>query len=176
VTRRSDEEDLRKRYLAGVRPLSARTRRVAAPGPPKGPSRPPLVSAPRFEIDDDGQTLEGRRADLPPRWIERLRKGVIFVQARLDLHGLTASEADASVRAFIERAQAEGLATVLVIHGKGMHSPAGQPVLRGEIGGFLTSGSTALKVLGFVTARPEDGGAGALYVALAPRAPPGSFP
>jgi DNA-nicking Smr family endonuclease len=41
--------------------------------------------------------------------------------------------------------------------------------LRDEIAGWLASSPLADHVLCFATARPKDGGAGAVYVLLAPR-------
>ena len=54
---------------------------------------------------------------------------------------------------------------VLVIHGKGHHS-AGSGVLRGEISAWLSQGRAREHVAAFATAHDEDGGEGAVYVAL----------
>jgi DNA-nicking Smr family endonuclease len=54
---------------------------------------------------------------------------------------------------------------VLVIHGKGENRP-GAGVLRGEIAAWLSQGRAREHVAAFVTANAEDGGEGALYVAL----------
>jgi DNA-nicking Smr family endonuclease len=56
--------------------------------------------------------------------------------------------------------RARGERCVLVIHGKGMG------VLRGEIAAWLSQGKAKESVLAFATARQEDGGEGAVYVAL----------
>ena len=55
---------------------------------------------------------------------------------------------------------------MLVIHGRGHNSPAGLPVLREQMSRWLTRGATGKSVLAFCTARPKDGGGGALYVLL----------
>lgn len=57
-------------------------------------------------------------------------------QAELDLHGLTGSEAEEAIEAFVRDARARGLLKVLLIHGKGQHSP-GEPVLQGVVRNFL---------------------------------------
>ena len=46
-------------------------------------------------------------------------------QRSLDLHGFRAKEADAMIRTFIDKAVADGLEKVLIIHGKGKHSSDG---------------------------------------------------
>lgn len=59
----------------------------------------------------------------------------------LDLHGLTADQARAKVRAALERIRKAKPGTLVhVITGKGNHS-VGQPVLRGAIRALLRSGS-----------------------------------
>lgn len=55
---------------------------------------------------------------------------------------------------------------VLLIHGRGLNSPDRVPVLKNALVGWLTRGRLAKRVLAFATARPVDGGAGALYVLL----------
>jgi DNA-nicking Smr family endonuclease len=120
----------------------------------------------RFEVADDGTHVEGRRVDLPVDALRRLRRGALPVDARLDLHGLTAERAHQELAAFLRTTRARGERCVLVIHGKGDHSPGGVGVLRGEIAAWLSQGSASDQVAAFATARPDDGGAGAVYVLL----------
>lgn len=54
---------------------------------------------------------------------------------------------------------------VLSIHGKGERGPSGG-VLRGEIAAWRSQGRAREHVAAFATAREEDGGEGAVYVAL----------
>ncbi|MFH7319696.1 Smr/MutS family protein [Desulfurivibrio sp. D14AmB] len=51
-------------------------------------------------------------------------------QEELDLHGLTAEEAEKAIRRFVVRCREIRLTTLRIITGKGLHSP-GQPVLPG---------------------------------------------
>jgi DNA-nicking Smr family endonuclease len=46
-------------------------------------------------------------------------------QATLDLHGFTSEEAAKEINTFIEKSVGAGLEKVIIIHGKGHHSPAG---------------------------------------------------
>ncbi len=116
--------------------------------------------AARFEVTDDGRRVEGRRVDLPPSVLRDLRHGKLPIDARLDLHGLRPDDAREKVLEFLKDKRARNERCVLVIHGKG------EGVLRGEIAAWLSQGRGREHVAAFATAREEDGGEGALYVAL----------
>jgi DNA-nicking Smr family endonuclease len=120
----------------------------------------------RFEVADDGRRVEGRRLDLPMDALRRLRRGLLPVDGRVDLHGLAVSQARAQLELFLRTMRARGERCVLVIHGKGEHSPQGVGVLRGEIAAWLSQGSAGEHVAAFVTADEHDGGEGAVYVLL----------
>ena len=120
----------------------------------------------KFEVIDDGEHLEGRRADTPGKLFRSLRRGELTVDTRCDLHGLTLTEARAAVETFLRTARARGERVGLVIHGRGVHSPNHVGVLRGEIAAWLSQGAASACVDGFCTAVNEDGGAGALYILL----------
>ncbi|HEY8079546.1 MAG TPA: Smr/MutS family protein [Labilithrix sp.] len=119
----------------------------------------------RFEVTDDGRRVEGHRTDVPPNVMRSLRRGLLPIDARLDLHGMGAAEARERLVKFLEEKRARGERCVLVIHGKGEHSE-GQPVLRGEISAWLSQGRARAFVAAFATATDADGGEGAVYVAL----------
>jgi DNA-nicking Smr family endonuclease len=119
----------------------------------------------RFEVMDDGRRVEGRRVDVPPDVVRKLRRGFFPIDARLDLHGLRAGEARTQLLAFLRDKRARGEKCVLVIHGRGEHS-AGFAVLRGEIAAWLSQGPASEHVAAFATAHGEDGGEGATYVLL----------
>jgi len=121
----------------------------------------------RFETVDDGERLEGRRIDVDPRELRRLRRGQYAVDGRIDLHGLGADEARHAIEAFIKKRAREGDHTVLIIHGKGTHSPRGHAVLRGEIAAWLSQGGSARHIAAFATAPDDHGGTGAVLVLLA---------
>ena len=119
----------------------------------------------RFEVSDDGRRVEGRRDDTPADLVRSLRRGLLPVDGRLDLHGLGAARAEEAVVEFLRTMRARSERCVLVIHGKG-DRVAGGGVLRGEIAAWLSQGKAREHVAAFVTARDDDGGEGAVYVAL----------
>lgn len=121
----------------------------------------------RFETVDDGDRIEGRKLDVDPRDLRRLRRGQYAIDGKLDLHGLGAHEARQAVEAFVKKRATDGDRVVLVVHGKGSHSPRGHAVLRGEIAAWLSQGRVARHVAAFATAPDHDGGTGAVLVLLA---------
>lgn len=120
----------------------------------------------RFEMSDDGRRVEGRRTDLPPEALRKLRRGILPIDARLDLHGLRAEDAKEKLAQFLRETRAHGERCVLVVHGKGEHSAGGVGVLRGEIAAWLSQGRSSDHVAAFATAHDADGGEGAVYVLL----------
>jgi DNA-nicking Smr family endonuclease len=114
----------------------------------------------RFEVTDDGKRVEGRRVDVPPNLLRELRRGVLPIDGRLDLHGLAPEAAREKVLDFLRTQRTRGERCVLIIHGKG------EGVLRGEISAWLSQGRAREHVAAFATAHQDDGGEGAVYVAL----------
>lgn len=159
-----------REYVPSVRPLASPSKRIPpVPPPPAGdPSPATWADAPTFAIHDDGLRLEGARPGFE-RMLRELRRGDVPVVDRIDLHGLTTDEARAALYGFFQRGRRPYRRAVLVVHGKGIHSPGGRGILRDEMAAWLGAPPLSRQVLCFSTARPEDGGAGALYVLLAPR-------
>jgi DNA-nicking Smr family endonuclease len=165
-------------YTRGVRPLEEHIGRVTPPDRRATASdRAAPVSTdtvPTFQLRSDENSIEGARVGFGQR-LRELARGLLPVFDTLDLHGATVEKAEAAVRSFCANARGQVARTVLIVHGKGLHSPAGQPVLRDQVAHWLSSAPVARDVLCFVTARPKHGGGGAMYVLLAARPPaPGS--
>jgi DNA-nicking Smr family endonuclease len=98
---------------------------------------------------------------------QRLARGQIEIDARLDLHGRTLSEAHVALLRFLHRAQGEGARVVLVITGKGAaDTDRGRGVLRRQVPLWLALPELRGHVLGVEEAHAAHGGAGALYVRL----------
>ena len=119
-----------------------------------------------FALSDTDEFIEGCVRGLDPRVLKRLRKGDYSVQANLDLHGMRREEAKPELLAFIHKSRTDGKRCVLVVHGRGLHSKDQVPVLKESMRRWLLSERFAESVLAFATARPHDGGAGALYLLL----------
>ena len=112
---------------------------------------------------ETGDDLVYRHPRLSHADYRRLRRGQFSVQDEIDLHGLSADQARAALAEFLQEAGAGGLRCVRVIHGKGLRSGPGGPVIKRRIGRWLRRRED---VLAFCSTRPADGGTGALYVLL----------
>jgi len=176
----ADDELAFHRLMSGVTPLDDKKTRVAKTDVERAAPRARSARAPdetmehlrvlieegsKFEVTDDGRRVEGHRVDVPPDFVRRLRRGGFPVDGSLDLHGKTAGEAKEAIAEFLRDKRARGERCVLIIHGKGEHSP-GPAVLRGEISAWLSQGAASNHVAAFATAMDEDGGSGAVYVLL----------
>jgi len=119
-----------------------------------------------FDISATDEYIEGIGPGIDKRLLRKLRAGDYAVQAHLDLHGHTSEEARVEVEKFLTVARSDGKRCVLIIHGRGHGSKEGIPVLKERLKVWLTRGRIGRGVLAFCTARPTDGGAGAVYVLL----------
>jgi DNA-nicking Smr family endonuclease len=119
-----------------------------------------------FDISDTDEYIEGIGPGLDRRLLQRLRRGDYAVQSHIDLHGLKRDEARIRVEQFLHEARLHSHRCVLIIHGRGLNSKDQIPVLKESVRIWLTRGRISRSVLCFATARPTDGGAGAVYVLL----------
>lgn len=119
---------------------------------------------------DTDEALSYRREGIGPDTLRKLRRGFWVVQAELDLHGHRVEEARHALGEFLKRSIHRGWRCVRIVHGKGLGSRDGIPVLKGKVKKWLTRHEV---VIAFCQAPPADGGAGALLVLLRPSAAPG---
>jgi DNA-nicking Smr family endonuclease len=94
---------------------------------------------------------------------KRLFRGDVTIDARLDLHGFNATQAQRKLTQFLGQARLSGYRCILVITGKGAR---GEGVLRSSVPDWLKRPPLSDLVLAIAQAKPRDGGAGALYVLL----------
>jgi DNA-nicking Smr family endonuclease len=119
-----------------------------------------------MDITFSDEYIQGSVRGFDRKLMGKLRKGEFPVQDYLDLHGLTKRDAELRVREFLMRSYSMGFRCVLVIHGRGLNSEDHIPVLKERIPVWLSRGPVRKLVLAFSTARPYDGGTGAIYVLL----------
>jgi DNA-nicking Smr family endonuclease len=106
-------------------------------------------------------------APLGRRMRQRVARGRETIDGRLDLHGLTQSEAHAALLHFLRQASARGARLVLVITGKGRAGAGGERgILRRQVPQWLGLPELRAYVIGFEDAHVAHGGEGALYVRL----------
>ena len=177
-----DDEGLFHAAVGGVAPLGSDPRGVARrPVPPPKAEYVPLYDEDaeayeelvslvdgtgRFDISDSDEFIEGCMEGLDRRVLQKLRRGDFAFRAHLDLHGMKRDEAREAVERFITERRRDGHRCVLIVHGRGLNSKDQIPVLKLALESWMQRGRVARSVLAFCTARPHDGGAGAMYVLL----------
>ena len=73
----------------------------------------------------------------------------------------------AAVQRFVQQCRGGGLRAVMVIHGRGLNSGDGAPVLRPALHAWLSgAGATRAGVMAFAPAPARWGGAGATLILL----------
>jgi DNA-nicking Smr family endonuclease len=133
---------------------------VSAAVRPK-PSAAKLAPIPPLPAEEKHLPL----APLGRRMKQRVARGKEAIDGRLDLHGLTQSEAHATLLRFLRAASARGARLVLVITGKGGRAgDSERGVLRRQVPQWLGLPEFRTLVVGFEDAHVAHGGEGALYV------------
>lgn len=168
-----EEASLFRETVGPVRPVASRRLPVAPPPPPararfsRADDREVLAEALKGAGPDvgleSGEELSFRRPKVSATVLRELRQGRYAVQDELDLHGMTAKEAREALLGFMAEALKRRLRCVRIVHGKGLRSGPGGPVLKVKLNKWLPQWDA---VLAFVSAPQRDGGTGALYVLL----------
>lgn len=126
-----------------------------------------------------GRTIPPLQA-LDRRTAQKLGRGQIEPDARIDLHGETLELARVKLQHFIARQRQDGARFILVITGKGaspfarhtlhglshFHAPEREGRLRREVPRWLAEDQFRQHVVGFQPSHPRHGGGGAFYVRL----------
>lgn len=168
----TDDADLFRQAIGPVRELAA------PPAPPSAPKPRPQAkmalhdeaqarSEFRRALDIDqlfaGDALSFRREHVAPKLLADLRRGRWAAEDEVDLHGLDVASAEALLREFLRHARDHGHGCVRVIHGKGLNSPTGVPVIKNLVDRLLRQRG---EVLAFHSAPGTQGGTGAVLVLL----------
>lgn len=182
---RPDERELWHRIAASARPLHHAVSERPKPEAdmPAHPAQRP-ADLPHFRIGEAAPLSRHGVAPAPApairmdrRTFERMIRGKLAPEARLDLHGMTLSEAHAALIRFVTGAHASGLRLVLVITGKGGRNadtapahwavlPSRAGVLRQQVPHWLALPPLGSLILHVAPASRKHGGEGACYVYL----------
>ncbi len=139
--------------------------------PPRSPVPTPPAKEPATPLPRDHhrkQKHPGRHPGLNPidRSVYRkLARGRLPIEASIDLHGLTQSQAYGMLHGFLGQAHRKGLRHVLVITGRGSAS-GGDGVLRRAVPQWLKAPEFRAMASGCESAARGHGGDGAYYVRL----------
>jgi DNA-nicking Smr family endonuclease len=173
-----DERELFESALADAVPLKK------APHPKKKTQPKPVPAAivPTAEARPKKAAAALRRSvGIDGNTADRLRRGVLEPQARLDLHGLTERDAHRALVTFLRGAKTRKLRLVLIVTGKGGQAAARQTAVEAFDLGLDMRARGVLRIMtprwlkepGFAElvadareAHRRHGGPGALYVYL----------
>jgi DNA-nicking Smr family endonuclease len=137
---------------------------------------PQKASAPKISLNKSPPQITGfdRRTE------QKLMRGKVEIESRLDLHGMGLEEARMRLLDFISHRRKQGFRLVLVITGKGaspfsghtlhgrdhFYAPEREGRLRRQLPEWLHEAPFRVHVSGFQQAHPRHGGGGAFYVKL----------
>jgi DNA-nicking Smr family endonuclease len=122
----------------------------------KEPLKRPMINASKPLAEDVHRSLERKRE-------KSLRQGNVEIEAKLDLHGLTQTEAFEALADFMHGKVKAGKRHLLIITGKGRR---GAGVLRNNLENWLAQLPEAKLILALRPAASKHGGEGAFYVVL----------
>lgn len=122
-----------------------------------------FLSLDHVELLDPWYPLEFRRSGVQHGVFRKLKQGKYPMDARLDLHRMTAEMARQEVFAFIREAHGYDLRNVLIVPGRGSHSGSAEALLKSYVNKWLREFD---EVQAFCSAQPQHGGTGAVYVML----------
>jgi DNA-nicking Smr family endonuclease len=189
----ADDKALWERVAQSATPLNRSRPRAELPEATKPPEpaapEPARERLPKFRIGEKAtqaahppqpaQDLSARLAQAPVRMDHgahrKMLRGKLTPEARIDLHGMTLSQAHPVLTRFILDSYDDGRRLVLVITGKGKDRDADDPIpirrglLRHQVPGWLRAPPIGALVLDIREAHRRHGGAGAYYVYLRKR-------
>ena len=184
MPRKPPDFDLWTEVTKSVRPL----KKPGKGGGSKSALRPPLPRVPHAPVVSAPHVHVPRlHASHPPpltgfdrRTAQKLSRGQVEIDSRLDLHGHSLEIARYELMGFLRGCQDSGFRTVLVITGKGdspfsrhtlhgvdhFHAPERQGRLRRAVPEWLHEAEFRTLVSGFQPAHPRHGGGGAFSVRI----------
>ncbi len=176
VAARANDEDVRlfRDAIGPVRRLRpddahASLRKSPSPSPDQMLQDEARVSSELLDLPFDpadlefGEEISWLKSGYPSRLLRQLRRGQFSVRAEIDLHEMSAAVARTAISGFIEDCRRNHEWCVRIVHGKGLRSRAAGPVLK-----RLTATMLARRrdVIAYTSARPAQGGTGAVIVLL----------
>ncbi len=165
----ADDDELFRQTMRGIRKINVKDRvNPARPKPRNPPSNPEMISPPPTASSFGGPSRTAtpwvlKEDGVSANRLRQLAAGRPAVDAELDLHGMIRDEAFAALAKCMEQAASKNWRVLCVIHGRGLHSSQGKPVLKEALYGWLENGPHAGHVLAVV---PKPGTAGGSCLVL----------
>nr|MCA8836036.1 Smr/MutS family protein [Pseudomonadota bacterium] len=143
---------------------------------PKSPPQPSVKPSLKKTTKRPEVIVSAPRALTSPtmdrRNFNRLQKGQMPIDARLDLHGMTVEQAKLRLKSFLLNAHARGDRVILVITGKGLRSGfdefnrPNRGVIREGLPQWVKDKALAPMIVQITPAHRQHGGDGAFYLYL----------
>ncbi len=172
----SSDDELFKSEMSGVEPLKSDLRVSLAKGEVPAENAAlrrqnavadvadtNTLSDAEVEWLDPWVPLEFKRPGIQNGVFRKLKLGQYQTEARLDLHRMNVEQARREVWNFIEESARYDLRNLIIIHGRGNNSGDRRAVLKSYLNRWLPELDI---VQAFVSAQPQHGGTGAVYVLL----------
>jgi DNA-nicking Smr family endonuclease len=168
---KKDEINLFMQNMGDVTPIKSNKYNFTPPKPKPYPQQKQSLINDKLTLkqDDSSRTVEAEdhlsyTADgLQKNVLKKMRKGHYGLDAELDLHGLTSTQAKHELIKFLHFCEQDGCRCVRIIHGKGYRSENNLPVLKNDINLWLRQHQ---EVQAFCSTAQKDGGTGAVFVLL----------
>ena len=171
-TKKKEDSDLFLEAIGKVTPIKSEIRSIVPSKKPKPyPQKKTQQFADKLTVTQAESvnalhaedTLSYTASGLQKNVLKKMRRGHYGLDAELDLHGLTSTEAKRELVKFLHFCEQDGCRCVRIIHGKGYRSENNLPVLKNDINIWLRQHQ---EVQAFCSATQKDGGAGAVVVLL----------
>lgn len=156
------DAELFERTLRDVVPLKGRKRRAKPAEPPAPASPPPERKAPVARVLPK-PAAKPQAPQLDGSTERKLTRGLLPIDATLDLHGMTQAQAHAALDRFVGRQIGTAARVLLIVTGKGK---GGEGALKRLMPEWLLAGPYASRILKIASAARNHGGGGAYYVML----------
>ncbi len=134
------------------------------------PEKPQVKSKKQIEKSQPYRSEKTRANEIDHQTARRLKRGQIPIEGRLDLHGMTQTQAYDALQRLIPMSYGQKKRCILIITGKGTRRSSDAEykpgVLKQKVPEWLREPPLQQFILKTQTAHIKDGGEGALYVYL----------
>jgi len=114
-------------------------------------------------LTEEGSTWVLRANGIAPDVLKKLSCGQLPINHSIDLHGMTRNQAISTLEHTLQSSLQTSDRVLRIIHGRGLHSPDGQPVLKNSVYQWLKMGPMSGYILA-VTPAPNSAGGSCLLL------------
>lgn len=166
----SDDDELFSKAMRDVRRIDTPARRVKtrpapeiAPQPRSSSSNYAAGQSPAQQPEQSNEPWVMKTSGVSAASLRQLAAGNPPVDREIDLHGMTREEMYRALSSLIEETLDRNRRVLCLVHGRGLHSEDGRPVLKKAVYDWLRSGPYAGWVLAAIP-KPGTGGGSALVL------------